>query len=1194
MMTPPPLSAKAQKINGARPDSPSSRQSPTPQPAQLSTSPSTAFAIPAIPTLRPSSPLSASVPTYPPVSASQASTRNRPYDPPTSASQPPATPRANDAASTHESFELVMDDDEHDAEVPAGGSGSDPFATPSNSARASPASFHRSAAQQQGNTPPAMTPYQMYQTYRKGSMADDDTQNPFDSSSSAASSSPPPTGTRPPPISTSRAPSLASGKQGGSSSPRSIRRNANGTPRYYETRRKQPDLDDGASSFDLAVSVGGNWTDLGGATASEGNGTGTGGDGASSFFMLDTASMDYQKHSLMVEHLYKAMRAKGWLDADGDEGAVSLRINSSRGNAMPHRPGMRAAAVAAQQQQAANGNGGGVSPGGVMMGQQQPPHRPSVDSYGAASSFTSRAASIKSYRSGGGAGGGAAPLFVTYPEPNADFTRAVRGLNVEVAVMLTSRMIRTAIDMVPLQNNDLKLRDGNRLQVIENLSRLPRARKLQYAALSRLEGALIVWTNSIDTIIDAAQAAQDQLIKVVWSGLPQPIESEEEEEVSAAEGVAEDGDKAQLGAGQAGQVGMVDSKAEKDLTTIERRRKKYGRTRPIYFIWPIISTLSICVTILFFGFGVSVLVRESLIDGTWYRMALIGLLPLQILFTQFVPQAAIACLFQIIGPIKQLEGNSLFYSGLPPKRLLRGNLPHITIQMPVYTESLDGVLDPTIQSLQKAIATYESQGGSASIFVNEDGMQVIPEEQAELRRRYYADHNIGWVARPKHNHNGFIRRGRFKKASNMNFCLMISRNLEQLLEAEPELDYDEALERVVEEDGRAWAAGDIQIGDIILIVDSDTRVPEDCLLDAAAEFMESPDVAIIQHQASPMLVTFNFFERGIAYFTQIIYTSIRYCCASGETSPFVGHNAFLRWSAIKEVAFEEDDQIKYWSESHVSEDFDMSLRLQIKGYIIRYAAYHGDGFQEGVSLSVYDEVGRWQKYAYGCSELVFHPLKDMLCKGIFTPLFWKFLFSNMNLYSKINIIGYIGSYYAIGAAWILTLLNYFLIGYWDDEVDAYYLPSFDVLVTTISVFTVLSNLSFAVFRHRLKEKNFFLALLENVCWMPFFAVFFSGLSFHVSLALVSHLIGYNMTWGTTAKELESSNFFKEVPKVLSGYKRMYIIFLALVAMLPIMTYVPPLEWTISGVTLIVPAVLVFAGHLLLPVALNPSLMTFSF
>lgn len=47
--------------------------------------------------------------------------------------------------------------------------------------------------------------------------------------------------------------------------------------------------------------------------------------------------------------------------------------------------------------------------------------------------------------------------------------------------------------------------------------------------------------------------------------------------------------------------------------------------------------------------------------------------------------------------------------------------------------------------------------------------------------------------------------------------------------------YDEALAAALEEtNGIAWAAGNIRIGEIILIIDSDTRVPEDCFLDAAS------------------------------------------------------------------------------------------------------------------------------------------------------------------------------------------------------------------------------------------------------------------------------------------------------------------------------------------------------------------------
>jgi cellulose synthase/poly-beta-1,6-N-acetylglucosamine synthase-like glycosyltransferase len=78
----------------------------------------------------------------------------------------------------------------------------------------------------------------------------------------------------------------------------------------------------------------------------------------------------------------------------------------------------------------------------------------------------------------------------------------------------------------------------------------------------------------------------------------------------------------------------------------------------------------------------------------------------------------------------------------------------------------------------------------------------------------------------------------------------------------------------------------------------------------------------------------------ITFFTNLIYTAISYTVANGDVAPFVGHNAILRWSAIQQVSyFDEDGYEKFWSESHVSEDFDMSLRLQVNGYIIRLATY---------------------------------------------------------------------------------------------------------------------------------------------------------------------------------------------------------------------------------------------------------------
>jgi len=192
---------------------------------------------------------------------------------------------------------------------------------------------------------------------------------------------------------------------------------------------------------------------------------------------------------------------------------------------------------------------------------------------------------------------------------------------------------------------------------------------------------------------------------------------------------------------------------------------------------------------------------------------------------QFFFQALVGNVFQIIGPTSQMNKNSKFYSGVAPTRLnrdSRASLPHVTIQMPVYKEGLVTVIQPTIRSVKTAISTYEMQGGTANIFVNDDGMQLISDDAACARQDFYDEHNIGWVARPKHNpkpaegEQVFLRRGKFKKASNMNYAMWVSSRVEEKLmdidrpdswTVENETDcFREALETVVAEDeGRTWA-----------------------------------------------------------------------------------------------------------------------------------------------------------------------------------------------------------------------------------------------------------------------------------------------------------------------------------------------------------------------------------------------------
>ncbi len=138
---------------------------------------------------------------------------------------------------------------------------------------------------------------------------------------------------------------------------------------------------------------------------------------------------------------------------------------------------------------------------------------------------------------------------------------------------------------------------------------------------------------------------------------------------------------------------------------------------------------------------------------------------------------------------------------------------------------------------------------------------------SRARKTYYELNNIGYCSRPKHtyskkkwyqrakthkdNPDGYIRKGQFKKASNMNYCLDFSIRVEDELlrltevlcaetertneeitaEEENEL-YERALQTCIDQDeGRTIAGGNVRIGEIILIIDSDTRVVRTRLLD---------------------------------------------------------------------------------------------------------------------------------------------------------------------------------------------------------------------------------------------------------------------------------------------------------------------------------------------------------------------------
>jgi hypothetical protein len=334
---------------------------------------------------------------------------------------------------------------------------------------------------------------------------------------------------------------------------------------------------------------------------------------------------------------------------------------------------------------------------------------------------------------------------------------------------VSSRVIKTFLQWSP-DAVDVPLMNGLRIQIIPTISDLPRARKYQFAAFIAKDSLLVVWDDDPLNIITRAKFIENELMALVWK-TPEALEEE-----AAKEG-------RQLGV-----------QIEEIIDEESGQVSGYRERRPTNLLNTILVAFTLALVITTLGAGYRQIGIEIAVDGNILRLAFIALSPIQVFFTlvshlpfrshsvelnllirenqKFFAQVIVGCLAQCFGPVSQLTENSKYYSAKPPQRIRTGVLPHITIQCPVYKEGLQGVIAPTIKSIKQAISTYELQGGTANIFINDDGLQLFKEEEEHLRKEridFYADHNIGWVARPGHGKDGFVRKGKFKKV-----CLRFS------------------------------------------------------------------------------------------------------------------------------------------------------------------------------------------------------------------------------------------------------------------------------------------------------------------------------------------------------------------------------------------------------------------------------------
>ena len=382
-----------------------------------------------------------------------------------------------------------------------------------------------------------------------------------------------------------------------------------------------------------------------------------------------------------------------------------------------------------------------------------------------------------------------------------------------------STVIRAYIESLP-DALEMPMLNGLAVQIVPTVEALARARTNQCAAVITSEALLVVWDDDAVNMLTRAKTIEWEVMQLFWTNDPfkTPIIS-----MAPSKAASKTGSKIDLT--------VV---AEKQTTDLDSLEAAVPKPRPTILTNTCLVSISLFAIIAVLGLGLQRLVVEYRIEqgfvkNPYTRFAFMALTPVWFFFGMFFFNVLIVNLAQIVGPISQININSKHYSAHKVPRITK-NLPHVTVQCPVYKESLQEVIMPTIQSIKKAISTYELQGGSANIFINDDGLQLINEELRDERIAFYSNNGIGWVARPDHDKSadGFKRKGKFKKASNMNFALALSCAMEDNLmslerhQAWNSTDEAEAtilaLEQAVADGGNiAWADGNIRIGDYIMI-----------------------------------------------------------------------------------------------------------------------------------------------------------------------------------------------------------------------------------------------------------------------------------------------------------------------------------------------------------------------------------------
>jgi len=652
----------------------------------------------------------------------------------------------------------------------------------------------------------------------------------------------------------------------------------------------------------------------------------------------------------------------------------------------------------------------------------------------------------------------------------------------------------------------------------------------------------------------------------------------------------------------------------------------------------------------------------------------------------------VSSIFKCFIPAKAFQSNTKYCSVIPEKKPPNADWLDVTIQIPVYKESLQEVMIPTLKSCIKSRDHYiRKSGAKCNIVICDDGMmaflknnfaaaemlwetieatkgkyfklsQLLQKVPKPARRHlkglhsrdvyevfhrmlFYYHYRIGFVAR-----STWDRRGKFKKASNLNSHLRLYWGAEQLAGAENISIENALIENSHNENGSRYTmfGNDVSIGHLILVNDADARMAESVIIKTVPEFLNDKSLGFTQHATKTLDD-----QRGESYYINMLsaYTDALYMghfllsSILGCHPPLVGHSIILRSDAVRQTGrirtlrkaqrwlnniglpflsvdqigsynLQDDGSTEYWSENHVSEDFELMIHLYNLGFNGRYVNYPDCEFQEGITRTFDEEAGRHRKFALGAHELMFNPFNAWVGRGIFSELFKTFLRSDIPSYYKIFLTAYLFSYTSGGTYLIVyTLAAIVRLVDRDDAVN--FLSTFSsagVLVLSVFIYYIVGYITFLITMVRMKwcnnnllfpefrKRGYFYLIYRMVRYCMFFQMtFYTVMGNYFFLGSMDHLMSRPGVVSATNKDsinISRCTALFDLIKFNSGSWAIAIFILCM----SYATVVENEDWDVTAMPedllylllFAAPAALLAVAAFIVPIILNPYVLGWPF